>query len=409
LVNQSPPPDVKPEIRDQFWKRQANAAVCLFGLGEAEAVWPLLKHSPNPSLKSLIIDRLGCLGADYRPLIHRLNEESDPSIRQALILALGDLTSTQKLSNQERTQLLDHLAALYRSDPDPGVHSAVAWAFRQNHSEDIIARLDGEFGRSSSMQEEHMNRHWLINSQGQTFAVVDGPVDFLMGRGEKAEQVTIHNRFAVATYEMTVAQFQKFQRQFMTVPQSEFPAVPVSWFDAVAYCNWLSQQEGIAREQWCYEPNEKGEYAAGMKIPADFKQRTGYRLPTDSEWEYVCRAQTRTTFSFGEPQELLERYGWYFQNSGGRPRPVGQLKPNALGVFDMHGNAWEWCHDRFDKKKVVGSETINLDHNRSFHGGGFSSAAQTCNSAQRNGDIRSDENRSQRFQNIGFRPARTLP
>ena len=113
----------------------------------------------------------------------------------------------------------------------------------------------------------------------------------------------------------------------------------------MAYCNWLSEQEGIPKDQWCYEPNDKGEYAEGMKIPADFLQRTGYRLPTEAEWEYACRAGTTSAFGFGEPEELLDRYAWYISNSKNRMWPVGLLKPNGLGLFDMHGNAWEWCHD----------------------------------------------------------------
>ena len=121
----------------------------------------------------------------------------------------------------------------------------------------------------------------------------------------------------------------------------------VSWYDAVAYCNWLSDQEGIHDPRdWCYEPNDNGEYAEGIKIPADWQQRKGYRLPAGTEWEYVCRTNCTAQYSYGEPIDLLGRYAWYQVNSLDRKgrlflSPIGSLRPNAFGVFDMHGHVWE--------------------------------------------------------------------
>ena len=89
-----------------------------------------------------------------------------------------------------------------------------------------------------------------------------------------------------------------------------------------------------------------------MKIPASFLKRTGYRLPTEAEWEYTCRANTDKHFSFGEPLELLRRYAWYQDNAHSRTWPVGNLMPNAVGMFDMHGNVAEWCHDGFQPTRA---------------------------------------------------------
>jgi formylglycine-generating enzyme required for sulfatase activity len=414
FLSQSPPSNAEPGIPDRFWKKQANAAVCLLGLGERETVWPLLKNSENPSLRSFIIDRLARLGADYNSLSDRLGQESDPSTRQALILALGEFDAG-KLSERERQGLVEKLSALYRHDPDPGVHSAAGWTLRQCQSEKTVPRLDAEL-QMASTKSGGTNGRWFINSEGQTFVVVNGPADFLMGDEKNTGQgrpnkVTIARRFAIAAHEVTVTQFKKFTggyaRNRVFTPEADCPANSVTWFGAAAYCNWLSQQEGIPKEQQCYEKNEKGEYGPGMKIPADCLRRTGYRLPTEAEWEYVCRANTRTSFSFGEPEELLPRYTWYVDNSRSRTWPVGRLRPNALGVFDMHGNLWEWCQDRWEQtgeRSSGASETVEQNSARALRGGAFSVHPSNLRSASRT-DVQPDDRNS----SIGFRPARTYP
>ena len=110
------------------------------------------------------------------------------------------------------------------------------------------------------------------------------------------------------------------------------------WYAAAAYCNWLSKRGGIARGQWCYLPNESGAYAEGMTIPADVLERTGYRLPTEAEWEYACRAGAVTSRYYGLSAELLGKYARYLANSEEHAWPCGSLLPNDLGLFDMLGN-----------------------------------------------------------------------
>jgi len=96
----------------------------------------------------------------------------------------------------------------------------------------------------------------------------------------------------------------------------EHPVVNVSWNDAVAFCGWLSEKEG-------------GTYA----------------LPSEAQWEYACRAGTTTLWHCGESETTLEEYGWFNRNSGSKTHAAGELKPNGWGLYDMHGNAWEWCAD----------------------------------------------------------------
>ena len=117
--------------------------------------------------------------------------------------------------------------------------------------------------------------------------------------------------------------------------------IGVSWYAAAAYCNWLSKQEKVPETEWCYLPNKKegykeGEgYEEGMTPPENVLERKGYRLPTEAEWEYGCRAGAGTSRYYGSKVDLLGRYAWYNATSPDRARPCGSLQPNDLGLFDM--------------------------------------------------------------------------
>jgi formylglycine-generating enzyme required for sulfatase activity len=399
LLSQSPPQEAEPDDRDAFWKRQANAAVCLLELGDTESVWPLFQQTPDPSLRSFLIDRIARLGANHELLAARVKQEPDPASRYALILALGQF-DLANMSSQQRQTLAEQLAILHRDDPEPGVHSAAGWVLR-NWQQDRVA-TDVEL--TNAIQKQ--NRNWFVNSQGQTFAVVNGPVEFLMGektRSTEPKKVTLSHRFAIATHEVTVAQFQKFRSDHKHdapfAPKPHCPVNMVSWYDAVAYCNWLSEQEGLQR---CYEPNDKSEYAEGMKIPADYLERTGYRLPTDEEWAFMCRAGTTSSYGFGEPVELLTEYGWYVSIADSHSWSVGVKLPNALGVFDMHGNATEWCHNLYSPQAGQTDDAVRNNDGRLLRGGSFLGHTSVVRSAFRNFYQPSD-----RLDNIGFRPSRT--
>ncbi len=117
-----------------------------------------------------------------------------------------------------------------------------------------------------------------------------------------------------------------------------YPVESVSWLDAVRFCNALSEKEGIVH---FYQV--KGE---SVEIPA--RRGPGYRLPTEAEWEYACRAGAKSSYSFGDDPSKMWNYGWFAEHSTASSHPVGQLRPNGLGLYDMHGNVWEWCSDGYD-------------------------------------------------------------
>jgi len=158
----------------------------------------------------------------------------------------------------------------------------------------------------------------------------------------------------------------------------ERPVNQVSWYDAIEFCNRLSEKEGL---QPCYHEEAGGMWQCDSS--AD-----GYRLPTETEWEYACRAGTQTRYSFSDDESELGDYAWFDKNSNGQPHPVGQKKRNPWGLYDMHGNVWEWVqdcyHDSYKDASADGSawETGNCQR-RVLRGGSFGNWAWNLRSAYR--------------------------
>lgn len=238
------------------------------------------------------------------------------------------------------------------------------------------------------------DRKWYFNSQGQTLVV--------FRNAGASNPGSVKHSFAISSHEVTFAEYRRFMKNpgidSAIAPTEDCPAHVVNWFQAAAYCNWLSRQDGVPEDQWIYAVNDEGVYEHGMHVKKDYLELSGYRLPTVAEWEHACRAGTTATYCFGESLPLLRNYAQYIGNSGGRSHPVQSLLPNEAGLFDMHGNVWEWTQDPTSQALTP----VNADSIRVLLGGAY-----YLDAALVQPNTRTDYAPVETITNVGFRPART--
>jgi serine/threonine-protein kinase len=168
---------------------------------------------------------------------------------------------------------------------------------------------------------------------------------------------------------------------FKRAQADDEPVVQVCREDAIAYCEWLTRREGVL-----------------------------YRLPTEAEWEYACRAGSDAPWSFGNDKEALGDYAWFRENAGATTHPVGRKHPNAFGLYDVYGNVWEWCSDRYlpgyDQPDSLDEDESEASNRRGYviRGGSFGSiATEEARSASRRGAAV-----GYRYHSCGFRVRRAL-
>jgi serine/threonine protein kinase/formylglycine-generating enzyme required for sulfatase activity len=421
--------------RETLAKRQANAAAALVRMDQPTKAWPLLKHGSDPRGRSYLIHLLSPLGVDSEAIIQRLDSEPDITIRRALLLSLGEY-SEQRLTPGTQLSLLPKLQEEYRLNADPGLHSALEWLLRKWKQNAWIKQVNRDWAKDWQEQKKRLesfqqlsvkgNRptspHWYVNSQGQTFVVIPGPVTFEIGSPtseegrqdyERQHMKQIGRIFGLATKSVTVDEYLRFDKDFKSyakyIRSEDLPVVGINWYMAAKYCNWLSEQDNIPEVERCYDI--KGE---DVKLKANYLSLVGYRLPTEAEMEFSIRAGALTSRYFGETADLLPQYAWYQDNSQDVTWPVGILKPNDLGLFDGLGNVFTWCQDSW-KESPEGTPFHYEDV--SEMGFSLNSAAKGCvvrgssyffrasylRSAARNVFFLNYQSHS-----IGLRPARTI-
>lgn len=185
-------------------------------------------------------------------------------------------------------------------------------------------------------------------------------------RNAAGENISV-SAYLISPYEVTFAEFDRFceatgkQKPLdMSYGRENRPVIKVNWFDAIAYCIWRSQQEGL---QPAYS-------ADGDKVTF-LPNSNGYRLPTSDEWEYAARAAGaggQTRYSGGDDAKLV---GWFMSNSMSKTQPVGQKKPNAIGLYDMSGNVMEWCWDDYGETDAAAKYTADPAKPKIIRGGSW--------------------------------------
>ncbi len=427
------PVDASESEKEALAIRQANSAVMLYRLDSEESVWPLLRFRPDPRVRSYVIHWLKPRGANPTKLVQRFERETDVTVKRALLLAIGEFKPTQ-LSDVSPDSLVQKLLLVYRNEPDAGLHAAAEWLLRTWGQADAIADVDQELAMPDGerMKAGSDGKNWFINRSGHSFVILDaGEIKLGSPPDEPNHYINetfrvrrINRRLAFSAKHVTKGQWRNFctsqEQEYSAdkeslqsyLPTDESPMIAITWFEAASYCNWLSGQEGIPEEQWCFEPNEDGEFGPGMKAKDNFLELAGYRLATEAEWEYSCRAETRTSRYFGLSVDLLPCYAWFAANNENFTRPVGTRKPNDFGLFDMHGNVFDWCYDMVDDEQdevqlnddSPVTEPVTATGNRILRGGSFVVPEANVRSA-----ARYFNQPSTRRLGTGFRIVRSMP
>jgi formylglycine-generating enzyme required for sulfatase activity len=448
-----PPPQLGSVERVPFGQRRANAAVTLLRLGERDKVLPVFEWTDDPEALTQFVFRCRDRGVEVEALLDCLERvgKAPPDrypryARYALLLALGEFALAD-VPESRRESLLNQLAAWYRHDPSSGVHGATGWLLRHWGQVDVARQVDetavpyspdrewftlaitvtptanagAEMANAGAVFEPAKPATSPALPPSRTFyytfvvfpageSTIGSVIDEL-GRlkDESRHSVTLTRPFVLLDREITMAElmayhprYAAFMRQYDATP--EVVGFGVSWYDAVGFCRWLGKQSGLPetdqayadpatvdKEEYPREPDPAASWAP-REWPLDLGRR-GFRLPTEAEWELACRAGARTTYGFGSDESLLGRFGWYAENSGKHGHPPRELRPSLRGVFDLHGNVFEWTHDWYGEYVIEAATDPSGPKGgstRVLRGGGWGGDAAVCRTANRGSNAPSD-------------------
>ena len=310
-------------------------------------------------------------GIDTKPIIETIIQLA----HKFKLITLAEGVETDVQFNFLRSHGCDQIQGYFVARPMPAEDFA-RWLAMVAHSafpmeqqvEKIPAQSESK-PKSCFEPYQGLRDHFQDGSEAPEMVYLPGGT-FKMGddRSDHLDEGPVHlvtlSPFAIGKYPVIFEEYDKFcEAEGRTKPsdlgwgRSNRPVINVSWDDAVAYCEWLSRQTG---EQYC--------------------------LPTEAQWEYVCRAGSETAYCFGNDEEQLGAHAWYWANADQMTHPVGEKKANAWGLHDMHGNVWEWVQDGYEpysaepQQDPTGPET-SLE--RVIRGGAWSGPGRNCRSAFR--------------------------
>ena len=405
----------------KFQDRQGIAAALQISLGE-DAGFSVFSFSSDPTSKSKCQLMLGQLNVSPAMLVEKINFTADISAKSAMFVALGDL-DLGSIDLETKSKWQSEFLGLYQKSPDAGLHGALDWLLRKRWNMGKECDLVCESLKSKTVP----GNKWLVNSMGQTFVILDGPIKFQIGspldeplryEAERIHERAIARSIVVAQKEVTLNDFlslipqHRYIEKYSKTPDS--PMICISWYDSARYCNLLTEKEFGASE-CVYLPNDQGFYEEGMRIVDEPLKKKGYRMPTEAEFEFFHRAGSLAMFNHGSDVRLTDRFSFYVVNSKDQVWPVGSLRPNEFGLFDTGGNVFEWSLESYDPyPELNGSDEdaflssqnkkIMTSISRVMRGGCFYNQISSLRSADRNGAKPDDRSNSR-----GLRLVRSLP
>ncbi|QDT30781.1 bifunctional serine/threonine-protein kinase/formylglycine-generating enzyme family protein [Thalassoglobus polymorphus] len=385
-----------PESLDQ--KSKTNLLAAFVHLGETDFPFPYFRRQSDPSLRSELVHKLAGSRVNPERLLPHLKKSDNPDLTAGLLQVLGSL-EPHHFTTAQQNELKQASTKLFIEDPDPEVHSSSQWVLKKFGETPSVPS-------TSARDAEKISQGWYSTESGFTMIVPPAEHRTLTSR-EKKNLLSVNWTFGISSTEVTVKDFCEYQKNYESIikpntsPDSAAGYIEIR--DAMEYCNWLTKRSGMGADDLCYEVVRNY-----LQPRPDYLQRKGYRLPTEREWELATRSGSRTFFHFGSTDELINHYAWHIGNSNSQVHPVGLLKPNQLGLFDVSGNIGEWCHNHDDVVR-------NLKMNRSFRyaipfrGGTFQSH---LSSDMPIGSLKSESRivmgQGGTFSYLGFRIARTL-
>ena len=391
------------------WQHKTRLGILAMYLGDPSIAAEMLQGEPtsadpqpwDPIQQTMFIEYFSSWSGSVEKLADVVRTCTDKSLRSGMCLAIGSVREPTAAAKAVWQEVWAHW---HESQPDSGTHSATWWALR-------TWRLTLPEIRKPWLNPERFD--WQLTNTGLTMiripaGVTASPTDPVLGQPER--NLCVQSEFWLSDREISVGQYlmfvsddsYQFERPDAVVEAWDHwdrnqPVTSVSWYDAVLFCNWLNYREGYdpcytkaGKEQVRNEDeNRIEEHDAWKLTPGAY----GYRLPTEDQWEYACRARTTTAYCCGDTEDLLDHYAVFIKNSKHGPDLVGHRLCNAWGLFDMHGNVLEWCQDWFGEGFV-----------RVCRGGSWDDNAMYCRSAYSHA-----QGPGRYGPQLGFRVAATLP